>query len=758
LNQPLLQTDWVALTTLPTWLLWTAAMVLLGGLLLSFWATHGSSPRTRWSLLSLRALLAVLLMLLLMEPGQQERATEPIANRVVVVMDESASMNRDTPSRSVQAAKAAQQLVAKLQSSSPGLVVQGHAFSDALTPMATDQLQRWADGAAMTGTKTRLRGLAELPTLLGDTTRAPVTGVLLLSDGADTDDWTTLPTDVQLALQQLRRQSVPVHAVVLGTASKGRDVRLVKLRADEFSFVRNPMVIDATIAQRGFTGSVVTVVLREDGRAVAQTQLTLTDEEQKVSLKHEPQAVGSHVYSVVVEPVAEEEALDNNREDIAIQVIRDRIRVLQVAGRPSWDERFVRRLLKDNPSVDLISFFILRSTTDVSGAPNNEMSLIPFPTEELFTQQLHTFDVVIFQDFNYRPYGMAAYLEDVRKYVEGGGGFLMTGGELSFSDGEYDDTPVAEVLPVRLLPGRNHIDEDDFVPMLTEAGRRHPVTDLGIDPKQLPPLQGVNLVAGRVPGATTLLAHPSLTADGEAAPLLSVREVGKGRSMALLTDTTWMWGLPHVGAGGRGDAHRRLFANALRWLIRDPQLSRVKIAFEQKRAEPGQALPFAVRTYDDRYQPLAGGVIRGQVIDLEHDSTALPLTGISGDDGVWRGTFTPPGPGVYRVQVSASAPVPAGSAEGLALGSAQDIVVVRAATLETLHREPDIDRLRQLTDAAGGMTVDVDHLDDLVFAQPKAERVLRQQTSPLWDRWWWAVLIVAIASLEWSWRRQAGFA
>jgi uncharacterized membrane protein len=753
-----LQHDWVSLSTLPTWVLAVSGAVLVCGLALSWSATTGSDLRTRVGLLSLRVVLASLLMAVLLEPGMRERATEPVANRLVVVIDESASMGRDAPARSEQAAKSAANIISRIHESSPMTTVQAYSMTSSLQPItavgADGRLQALAGGAAVTGTQSRLRSLAELPSLLGDTKRAPVAGVVLLSDGADTDDWTNLPPDLQQAMQTLRSAEIPLHAVVLGTVSEGRDVRLVKLRADEFSFVRNPMTVEASIAQRGFGGSVVTVVLREDGRPVAQQQVTLGDDEQQVVLKHEPQAVGPHVYSVEVGALVGEEATDNNREDIAIQVIRDRIRVLQVAGRPSWDERFVRRLLKDNPSVDLISFFILRSTTDVSGAPNNEMSLIPFPTEELFTQQLHTFDVVIFQDFNYRPYGMAAYLEDIKDYVQGGGGFLMTGGELSFSDGEYDGTPVADILPVRLLPGRNHIDEDDFTPLLSDAGRRHPVSDLGIELDKLPPLQGINLVAGRVPGAVTLLGHPSLTVDGEASPLLAVREVGKGRSMALMTDSTWLWGLPHVGAGGRGDAHRRLLANALRWLIRDPQLSRVKIAFEQKRAEPAQTLPFTVRTYDDRYQPLAGGLVRGQVVDLEHEGPPLPLEGTSGEDGVWRASFTPPGPGVYRVAVSATAP----GADHVALGSAEDIVVVRAASAEALHREPEVARLRLLTDAAGGTTVDPAHVDDLVFAEPRQERVLRQQTSPLWDRWWWAVAIVAIAATEWWWRRRAGFA
>ena len=129
---------------------------------------------------------------------------------------------------------------------------------------------------------------------------------------------------------------------------------------------------------------------------------------------------------VPVDP--EERIVQNNRLDFTLKVIRDRLRVLQVSGHPSWDERFLRQLLKENPSVDLISFFILRTPTDQSGAPSSELSLIPFPTRQLFTEELHTFDIVIFQDFDYLPYNMSHYLGNIRDFVkDAGGGFLMIG-------------------------------------------------------------------------------------------------------------------------------------------------------------------------------------------------------------------------------------------------------------------------------------------------------------------------------------------
>src|ERR1051325_151582 len=138
-------------------------------------------------------------------------------------------------------------------------------------------------------------------------------------------------------------------------------------------------------------------------------------------------------------------------------------------------------MLKSNPNVDLISFFILRTQDSISLVPNDEMSLIPFPTRELFEQQLPSFDLIILQDFEYLPYGIGDFLENIRSYVEGGGGLAMLGGPASFTSGGYYGTPVAAALPVELygpFDAGPVLDVQRFTPQLTEAGLVHPVTSL----------------------------------------------------------------------------------------------------------------------------------------------------------------------------------------------------------------------------------------------------------------------------------------
>src|SRR5205085_10940002 len=185
-----------------------------------------------------------------------------------------------------------------------------------------------------------------------------------------------------------------------------------------------------------------------------ETEVALDEHGQgKAILPFTVTRTGRAVYSVSI-PLAEGDAVpENNERAFLVRVTRDKLRVLLLCGAPTWDARFLRAFLKADPAIDLITFFILRTSSDLTMASPEELSLIPFPTDELFREHLDSFDLVIFQDFNYGPYQVAGYLPRIRDYVLHGGAFAMVGGSRAFGAGEYEHTPLAEILPVRMLSG-----------------------------------------------------------------------------------------------------------------------------------------------------------------------------------------------------------------------------------------------------------------------------------------------------------------
>ena len=205
-----------------------------------------------------------------------------------------------------------------------------------------------------------------------------------------------------------------------------KDLAVEKIAVDDFAFVRNQVTVDVIVTARGFGSTEVPVVLRREGQVVAQKTIHIDGSRSRyeVKLTFVPDRTGKFAFTVTV-PVYDGEAIaHNNSRSFVLKVIRDRVRVVLVVGRPSWDVRFLRQLLKRDPNVDLISFFILRTPGDDTRSSQDELSLIPFPTQEIFQEQLKTFDLVIFQDFGNRPwYHLSQYLDGIASYVRDGGRF-----------------------------------------------------------------------------------------------------------------------------------------------------------------------------------------------------------------------------------------------------------------------------------------------------------------------------------------------
>ncbi|MFN3467516.1 MAG: glutamine amidotransferase, partial [Candidatus Brocadiales bacterium] len=436
-------------------------------------------------------------------------------------------------------------------------------------------------------------------------------------------------------------------------------------------------------------------------------------------------------------------------------------------GRPSWDEIFLRRILKKDPSVDLISFFILRTPGDMVEAPGRELSLIPFPAEELFTRALESFDLVIFQNFDYRPYDATMfrfgyYLANVERYVrQDGGGFLMIGGDLSFSHGGYDGTPLEEILPVELNEGLDAIDVKDFKPQLTPQGLTHPVTALDYDPERnrrlwedMPELKGYNRVKALKGGAVALSQSTERTP--ESAPLLAVQEVGKGRVMALLTDDSWRWNFLSVARGGSNRNYIKFWRNAVRWLIKDPELNLVRITTDKKEYLPEEEVHIKAEALGKDYKPLPGARMDLTIVRSETGEKVLEKTLESNEEGHSYLSFRPR-EGYYYINTKVRHSD--GGRPEETLGEASTLFGVKPALEE--FREPWIEEsfLERIAVASGGrhFRLPVAELEKtLSLKNPVTMRPMGKKTLPLWDNWLFFCIILGALSTEWWLRKGAG--
>ncbi|HTM22919.1 MAG TPA: glutamine amidotransferase [Kofleriaceae bacterium] len=725
-----------------------------------------ASPWRRSLIAGLRIAAAACALVLFLEPAIELRQVAREPNRIAVVVDESRSMAlRDQPDGPTR-----QQRVRRLLDDSAETFaawrsrhhIDFYGFADVLAGSS----EASAAAHAPTGAATQMRQALENTRSRYD--GRDLAGIVLISDGVATDDFADGAED-GAARDMLRALDTRVHTVWAGRPGL-RDVAIAKVMADEFAFVRTVVKIEALVRSTGYGRRRLPVTLSAEGKPMRQKWVELGpgEVEARVEFEITPPKVGKYVYEIATPVAADEAVAENNSRAFVMRVIRDKIRVLQVAGQPSWDVQALRRMLKENPNVDLISFFILRTAEDLSLVPNDELSLIPFPTHELFLEELPSFDLIVLQNFEYAPYGIGVYLENIRQYVAGGGGLAMLGGGHSFASGGYSGSPLEEALPVELpspmRAPRDLLDTRMFRPVLTAQGEGHPVTALRYDVRDnqnvwatLPELEGVNLVGDAKKGAAVLAVHPTLTTPSrKRMPVVVAGDYGEGRTLVVTTDSLWRWGFVAAadpGSDSDGRYYDKLWENAMRWLIQDPELRHLHVDSDHPEYTPQQSVRLDVRLLDVDYTPLAGAPVdlvisRGaDAAATEEVARATVVTGAQGEASHVLGSMAP---GVYRVRATstmAGRPV-----------DAQDIFLVREGSAELDRPAADDHTLQAIAGTTGGRYLGkVGTLPrDLPFDEPRVIRVDRRTDVELWSRPGLLVLALMFLGFEWLLRQRSG--
>lgn len=726
-------------------------------------------------LFSLRTVGAVLLWLLLVGPAIELRHVQKIQNFLPVFIDTSASMRIRTgpqdPTRMEQVRAFFQKHTVLFQ----------HLRNEHKVRMFTfDRTVREFDGNTdrleATGDQTNLLRVAQI--LQEQFADRPLAGVLLITDGIDTvsreeqqqgniSKRSSLQEEKQLSTQrqrdivtQLQQLQIPIHLLVPPRRKELKDIAVSDIYGDAFAFLHNKTTIEVRIQATGYPGLQVPVSLYQEGQLLQTKHVHFQTKRVNTLLSFEfrPRQAGQFVYSVRIPPQRGEAVVDNNQKDFILKIIRDRIRVLQLTGRPSWDVRFFRRLLKKNASVDLISFFILRTHYNEQPVPQNEMALIPFPARQLFTTRLNSFDLVIFQNFNYGPYLNKSYLTNIERFVRQGGAFIMLGGDLSFGKGGYLGTAVERLLPVKLDLGQ--IDESPFRPGLTAAGKHHPVTQLLADPtgneemwKTFPQLDGLNILGDPMNNGTILLQHPTLrTESGQPVPVLAVGQYHKGRVLALATDDSWRWNFTQIGQGGTQAPYYRFWNNAIRWLIRDPELERVRISSYRSSYRWGEHARFRVRLFNQDYRPQTRGKATITLQKAGQDKILEKVAKSIEADGSVQYEWQPQEPGTYRIKVTS-----VGDNSQIIEGEA--LFEVRGLHDEFLQIQPNEPLFQDIQKKTKSQIVRLDEtISSLPFRPPTILRVNRSQTVDLWDNVYLLVFFFTIFGVEWFFRRRWGLA
>ncbi|WP_435256426.1 hypothetical protein ACSBLW_09690 [Thioclava sp. FR2] len=474
----------------------------------------------------LRGLAMAVIFAALANPSLQEEDRQPQTDIVIAVVDESASQKLgDRTSQAAQALAAVEAEVAGLENTELRVV-------------------RFGDGAENAGSLA-LTALAEA---VAEEPRARLAGAILITDGRVHD------------LEIAPNLPAPLHVLLTGREADW-DRRLIVRNAPAFAILGEEFRLTLRIEDEGRVPTAVAGMAELTIAVDSDAPQTYTvpvgeDLELPVTLPHG----GMNVLQFSLSPVEGELTDRNNAAVVQINGVRDRLRVLLVSGEPHAGERVWRNLLKSDASVDLVHFTILRPPEKQDGIPVSELSLIAFPTRELFVEKIDEFDLIVFDRYRMRGILPMSYMENIVNYVRGGGTVLVAAGPEYGAVDSIWRSPLAEILPADPTA---RVIEQGFKPELTELGRRHPVTE-GLD--ALAPEGGWGRWFRMV---DVTPREGQIVMEGpDNRPLLILNRVEEGRVAVLSSDHAWLWGRGYEGGGPQLELLRRL----AHWMLKEPEL------------------------------------------------------------------------------------------------------------------------------------------------------------------------------------------
>jgi hypothetical protein len=597
--------------------------------------------RSRGALL--RALSLAALLLALSNPTLRQEERESLANIAIVVLDESTSQT--IAGRPEQTAAIRRELETKLA--------------------ALGNLQvRWVTSSKPTGEAASGTHLfTDLNSALANTPPDRLAGVILITDGQ--------VHDIPKSAQTLGFDA-PVHALLTGQPDEF-DRRIEVLKAPRYGIVGSTRDIEARVVEtgrKGRAGDRVTLKIRREGRPdeTRTTQIGRT-----VSIQMPFPHAGQNIVEIELETAPGELTPANNRVVVAAEGVRENLRVLLVSGEPHAGERVWRNLLKSDAAVDLVHFTILRPPQKQDGTPIHQLSLIAFPTRELFSERIKDFDLIIFDRYQHRDILQLLYYENIARYVEQGGALLVAAGDDFAGQMSLSRTPLSVVLPATPT-GR--VLELPYKARLSGDGVKHPVTrglpgadmsEPAKDPTWGRWFRQVDVVPTR--GRTVM-------SGAEGRPLLVLDRKGRGRVALMLSDHAWLWARGYDGGGPHTDLLRRLS----HWLMKEPDLEEERLIASAK----GLKLTIERRSMEDSVPQVQVSAPGG-----ENSEVTLEKAG----PGTWRSTVDVKVPGLYKLQTQS----PTGPLHAVAHAGIEDAREMSEVTATD-------EKLKPLVEATGGGT------------------------------------------------------
>jgi uncharacterized membrane protein len=736
----------------PTTGSYVAALLVVAAVAITFLtyraARSKSGLRHRLVLALLRTATLLLVLFCLFRPVLVMKAAVPQQNFLGILIDDSRSMQIADTDGAPRGDFARTQFTAPdaalLDTLSDRFVVRTFRFSSSATRLGGPEELTFSGaqtklGPALDDARQELAGL-------------PLAGLVVVSDGADTTD-----AELTEALLALKAASIPVFTVGVGQETLTRDVQIDRVSTPRAALKGTSLMIDVVVTQTGYAGESVMLDVENDGRIVGsqEVKLPIDGEPAAVRVRFTASDAGPRVFKFRIAPRPGELVTQNNQREALIDVRDHTEKILYFEGEPRSEAAFLARAVADDKNLQVIT---LQRTADNKymrlrvDHPDELIAGFPKTREELFAYRgliLGSIEAGAFTGDQLRMIG---------EFVERrGGGLLMLGGERAFSEGGYAGTPVADALPVTLERLARSLEELPVARLKvrpTRAGEGHALAQIGATEEaslkrwnDLPTLISVNPLRAVKPGATVLLTG---TDGRRTQPVLAYQRYGRGKAIAFSVKDSWLWQMHH-SMPLEDMTHENFWRQLLRWLV-DGVPGAVEVHTSAERVEAGEPITLYADVVDKAFVELNDAKVVATVQGPSGDAREVPLQWTGERNGQYRGTFVAPEQGAYTATVGA-----AREGGNIGAGTAH----TRAAPGDAEYFDPTMHaaRLKRIADDTGGRfytAASVSALpEDLKYT---GRGVTTVEERDLWHMPIVLLLLVALVSAEWAYRRAVGMA
>ena len=597
------------------------------------------------------------------------------------------------------------------------------------------------------GKRTRFESATDL--LYQELGTVPLSGVVLITDGVDnaSKQWTE-------SLSRLEARHIPFYTVGVGSENITRDAEIVKVAAPRETLKESTAVVDVSYRSHGFSGRKATLYVRENGVLLKSEEVVLPADgeiaEKSIDLPVKNE--GTRLFSFALQ-AQDDRIPENNTLDALVEIKNDHPQILYIEGEPRWEFKFLRRAIQDDPNIRLVT--LLRSSQNKfyrQGIDKEEMLAEGFPKkrEELFQYKGLIFGSIESTFFTQDQLKMVVDFVSNR-----GGGFLMMGGRNSFVGGRYQNSPIADILPIQMS-------QEDRTPIIgrlklavTDYGRTHPLMKLSPDANanikqwsELPPLNDFNkTLEAKVGGIVLARGQPEQKGSSEPI-LLAYQRYGRGRTMAFTSGSSWRW---QMEMDHEDQTYELFWKQILRWLVNtspDP----VMISSDKDTYLPGEAIRLYAEVSNKTFDRMNNAKVIAKVTNPDGVTESLALDWNGAQEGVYQTELNASEPGIYRVEIDAAQ----GSEN---LGTNRTAFQVQDRPVEYYNARLDTRFLQSVASATGGRYYPLSKIgdvpDDAVYVAGETSFVEQKE---LWDVPFLFMLLCVTLAAEWFWRKRKGLA